>query len=132
VGVAGGTPIRIPWLVAFGAPPASLLEHLRLSVRSFRPSDSAPALLTFQAGRLLGSRIVPVARLDVRLFSPVRGSLGLLARVRDVLPGSYAFGLTGRDPDGRALPAGPYTVRLIAYPTDGGPSSVRTLHFTIR
>ena len=132
VAVAGGAPIRVPWLVAFGAPTTGLLGHVRLSIRSFKPTDSAPALLTFQAGRVAGSRILPVGRLDVRLFSPEKGELGLLARVRDVLPGRYAFGLTGRGPSGAQLATGRYTLRVIAYPTDGGPSTVRAVRFTIR
>ena len=37
--------------------------------------------------------------------------LGLLVRMRDLLPGSYAFGLTGRDLNGNVLPAGDYTPR---------------------
>jgi subtilisin family serine protease len=132
VGVQGGSPIRIPWLVAFGRPPAALVGPLRLSVQAFKATDPSPALLTFAAGLVAGDRIVPVSLLDVRLFSPVRGELGLLARVRDVLPGSYAFGLTGRGPSGAPLPPGPYTLRVIAYPTDGGPTTIRTVRFTIR
>jgi hypothetical protein len=132
VAVGGGSTVRVPWLVAFGARPATLLGRIHLSVRSFKPSDSGPALLTFQAGRLLGSQIVPVSRLDIRLWSVDRGALGLLARVRDVLPGSYAFGLTGRSPTGEQLSPGVYTMRLIAYPTDGGPPSVAAVRFTIR
>jgi hypothetical protein len=125
-------PVRVPWLIAFGARAEALLEPLRLSARSFKPSDSAPALLTFRAGQVAGAQIVPVRQLDVRLFSPTRGSLGLLARVRDLLPGSYAFGLTGRSPTGEQLQPGPYTLRVVAYPTNGGPESIRSLRFTIR
>ena len=44
----------------------------------------------------------PVLRLDVSLLDDDTHQLGLLARLRDVLPGHYAFGLTGRGPDGRA------------------------------
>ena len=43
-------------------------------------------------------------------------SLGLLVRMRDLLPGRYAFGLTGRDPQGNRLPAGEYTLTLTAIP----------------
>jgi len=42
-----------------------------------------------------------------------------LPRLRDVLPGRYAFGLTGRDPDGKILAEGPYVLRLRAHPVDG-------------
>jgi subtilisin family serine protease len=132
IAISGGSPVRVPWLVAFGARPATLLDPLQLSVLSFKPSDSAPALLTFRAGRLLGRQIVPVRQLDIRLFSPEQGSIGLIARVRDLLPGSYAFGLTGRSPTGQQLAPGPYTLRVIASPTDGGPDSVRSIRFTIK
>jgi hypothetical protein len=43
----------------------------------------------------------------------------LLARLRDVLPGSYAFGLTGRGPNGGGLPPGRYRLRVLAVPPDG-------------
>jgi hypothetical protein len=132
IAVSGGATIRVPWLVAFGARPPLLLARVKLSLRAFKPSDSAPALLTFQAGRLAGRQIVPVARLDVRLFSPDRGSLGLLARLRDLLPGSYAFGLTGRSPTGEQLAPGSYTLRVIAVPTDGTAETVRSVRFTIK
>ena len=132
IAVSGGVTVRVPWVVAFGPRPTTLLGPLKLSVRAFKPSDAAPALLTFQAGRIVGSQIVPVGRLDVRLFSPDRGAIGLLARVRDLLPGSYAFGLTGRSPTGEQLSPGPYTLRVVASPTDGGPVSVRSLRFAIK
>jgi subtilisin family serine protease len=132
VAVAGGTPIRVPWLIAFGAPSVPLLDRVRLSARSFKPTDASPVLLTFRAGRVAGTRIVPVGRLDVRLFSPKTGELGLLARVRDVLPGTYAFGLTGRGPNGAPLAPGPYTLRVIAVPTDGSEPTIQTVRFTIR
>ena len=49
--------------------------------------------------------------------------LGLLARLRDLLPGRYVFGLTGRDPAGASLPPGAYRLRIAAIPADGGPPS---------
>ncbi len=129
---SGGAPARAPWVVTFGPSPASLIGRVRLSTRSFKPSDSAPALLTFQAGRVAGNQIVPVQRLDVRLSDSDGRALGLLARIRDVLPGSYAFGLTGRSPSGEQLGAGAYTLRLLAFPTDGGAPSVQRVRFTVR
>ena len=60
----------------------------------------------------------PLARLDVELWRA--GSvLGLLARLRDVLPGRYAFGLTGRGPRGGRLARGTYRLRVVALPPDG-------------
>jgi hypothetical protein len=52
--------------------------------------------------------------------------------MRDLLPGRYAFGLTGRDPNGNVLPAGDYTLTLAAYPPDGGRPTVRKVGFTIK
>ena len=36
-----------------------------------------------------------------------------------MLPGRYAFGLTGRGPQGGVLREGSYVLRLRAYPVDG-------------
>ena len=57
--------------------------------------------------------------------------LGLLVRMRDLLPGSYAFGLTGRDPNGNTLPTGDYTLTLGAFPPDGSRPTFRKITFTI-
>jgi hypothetical protein len=73
-----------------------------------------------------------VSRLDLELWSPTGGRIGVLATMRDVLPGRYSYGVTGRDPTGHVLPSGPYTLRLVAYPMDGGPPTVRALAFTIK
>jgi minor extracellular serine protease Vpr len=134
--VAGGGLIRVPWTIAFGPPSRSLIRSVQLAPRSFRPSDTSPALLLLQAGRLVGAdgrqEVRPVSRLDVELFNAARDDLGLLARLRDVLPGSVTIGLTGRDPSGHRLPAGTYRLRLTAWPTDAGPPSRWAVSFTIR
>jgi hypothetical protein len=49
-----------------------------------------------------------------------------------VLPGRYAFGLTGRGPSGRMLQSGPYELRILAWPTGGGPPTSRSVRFRIR
>jgi hypothetical protein len=72
----------------------------------------------------------PVSRLDVELWRG-REKLGLVARLRDVLPGRYALGLTGRGPRGGPLAKGPYRLRVIAVPPDG-PSEAETVTFRIR
>ena len=59
------------------------------------------------------------AVLELELWSRGR-RLDVVARLRDLLPGRYAVGLTGRGPDGTKLPAGRYVVRLRARPVDGG------------
>ena len=134
---AGGA-IRIPWAIGIGPPHLALVTGLRLSARSFAPSDTSPAVLAFQVGRLLsgetGPSVQPVSRLDIELWDETEARpsrLGLLVRLRDVLPGRYAFGLTGRDPHGRVLPAGRYRVRLVAFPTIRGAATRRSLVFTV-
>ena len=107
-----------------------------MSTRAFAPSDAAPALLRFVAGSVLRSgdqsEVLPLARLDLELWSSAGGRIGLLARLRDVLPGRYSFGVTGRDPTGAVLPSGDYQLRLVAYATDTGPPTIRTIRFTIK
>jgi hypothetical protein len=102
---------------------------------SFKPSNTPPTVLSLQAGLVvpsaLGAAIHPVARLDVELWHGGE-RLGLLARLRDLLPGHVAIGLTGRDPDGTALGPGRYRLRLVATPTSDGPPTVRTIGFTIK
>ena len=73
----------------------------------------------------------PVARLDAELWRNGE-RLGLLARLRDLVPGKYAFGLTGRDSDGNRLPAGSYTIRLVAVSTAGGPATRQSVRFRIK
>jgi subtilisin family serine protease len=131
-----GREIRIPWTILFGARRPPDLASVRLSTRSFSPSDAAPALLSFVAGAVRRTAglpdVLPLSRLDLELWSPTGGRIGLLARLRDVLPGRYSFGVTGRDPTGSVLSKGEYELRLIAFATDGGPPTLRTITFTIK
>ena len=69
--------------------------------------------------------------LEIELYTGDRKRIGVIARVRNVLPGRYAFGLTGRDPSGQRLEAGAYLVRVVAWPAGGGPASRKVLQFTI-
>ena len=129
----GGDAIHVPWLIMSRPRHDALLSSIRLSNRSFEPSDSAPAVLSFQAGRLdTGGQLEPVALLQLKLRDSHGRPLGTLAQLRDLLPGRFAFGLTGRDAKGNALEPGRYTVRLAAYPTGQGDPSVATVPFTIR
>ena len=133
--IEGGGTIRVPWALAFAPVGATLIRAVTLA-SSFKASDSKPALLTVDAGAVqtvAGTpEVRPVARLDVLLARADGAQLGLLARLRDVLPGRYTFGLTGRGPGGTPLPPGRYAVTLVAYPVDGGPLSRRKLGFTLR
>ncbi len=94
-------------------------------------------MLTVQAGNLVrqgGSlEVQPVARLDVLLYTAGGRYVGLLTRLRDVLPGSYSFGITGRGPTSAPLAPGAYELRLAAWPTlptDATPSRA-TVRFRV-
>jgi subtilisin family serine protease len=131
-----GREIRVPWTILFGERRLADLASVRLSTRSFAPSDAAPTLLSFVAGSVRRSGgltdVMPLSRLDLQLWSPTGGRIGLLARLRDVLPGRYSFGVTGRDPTGALLPKGDYQLRLVAFGTVDGPPTIRTITFTIK
>ena len=73
----------------------------------------------------------PVSYLDLELW---RGNerLGRLSRLRNLLPGRYTFGLTGRGPGGARLAPGRYRLRLVAYPPGDGPPSRQNVQFEIR
>ncbi len=131
----GGTAVDVPLTVVLAPVSKDLLGKPRLSVRSFPGSDLQPAVLAVRVGAISreGGRtaVEPVLRLDVFLRDDQQHQLGLLARLRDVLPGRYAFGLTGRDPEGRKLPAGAYSLRLVAWPAAGGGPVTRVVRFRI-
>ena len=116
----GSSTLRVPWALVFSRPDANLLERVTLSDDSFPPSDTNPAVLTVQAGNVVrddGIQIAPVSRLDVLLYSASGRYLGVMARLRDLLPGSYSFGITGRGPTSAVLAPGSYELRLAAWPT---------------
>jgi hypothetical protein len=131
----GAGPLKVPWAITYGRPPQSLISAVALSAGTFKPSDTTPAVLSLQAGLVLagpaGAQVHPVSRLDVELWR-ANHRLGLLARLRDLLPGRVAIGLTGRAPTGRVLEPGRYRVRLVAFPTSEGPPTSRTIGFRIR
>ena len=132
---AGGQALRIPWVVPSEPPAGSLLPHAGLDDTSFAPSDVTPAVLAVQVGRLdtrAGLQIEPVARLDVLLYTAAGAFVGLLARERDLLPGSYQFGITGRSPTGSTLSSGRYELRLVAWSPGGGAPSRARVPFSIQ
>lgn len=127
-----GIPVRVPWIAA-PMPRGSLLSHVRLSPKSIKQSGSSPVLTVF-AGRLrLGSHpyIAPVARLRIGLRTKAGRKLGLLAEVRDLLPGWYSFILTGRAPSGQILAKGTYEVTVRAIPTAPGQVTSRTVELRV-
>ena len=88
------------------------------------------------AGKVLraGGRdeVQPLERLDISLWNARGVRLGLLARLRDVLPGRFEFGITGRSPAGAPLAKGAYQLRIVAVPTTKGPATRRSISFRIR
>ena len=130
-----GMPVRIPWAVVLRRG-NGLLGPLELTRQRFKPSEQKPAVVVLRAGRVVrssaGNAVVPVLRLDVELWTAKGKRLGLVARLRDLLPGRYAFGLTGRGPGGNVLHRGRYRLRVFAWPTGGGAPETRSVGFTIR
>jgi hypothetical protein len=131
----GSQRLVVPWSVLLTPPPDDLIGGIELSEGRFEPSDVTPAVLSIRLGtidRVRGRDVLqPVRRLDVFLVEDEGPVVGLLARLRDVLPGQYAFGLTGRGPDGRTLAAGNYRLRLVAWPEAGGAPAKRTVRFAV-
>ena len=88
-------------------------------------------MLTLVAGRVDGPperpQILPLARLDVELYRGKR-NVGRLVRLRDLLPGRYALGVTGRGPQGATLRSGAYVIRIGARPSThvAAPDLLRT------
>jgi hypothetical protein len=120
VAAAGSETLRVPWALLFGRERASLLANVSLSKKAFTPSDTNPAILTVQAGTLVrdqGLQIEPVQRLDILLYTAGGRYVGVMARLRDLLPGAYTFGITGRGPTSAQLAPGSYELRLAAWPT---------------
>jgi hypothetical protein len=121
-----------------GRPARDLIGEAALSSQAFAPDDGASVVLSLQAGRVEergGRQLVhALGRLSVELWTvgADRRNLGSLASLRDVLPGRYAFGLTGRGPAGAVLKPGRYRLRITAQPTEPGPPSIRSLFFRIK
>ena len=132
--VGHGTRLRIPWSAAV---PVQLpvITRAALSAAVFGASDRKPAVLTLVAGRVDGPaerpQLLPLSRLEIELYRGKR-RVGTLVRLRDVLPGRYAFGVTGRGPRGGRLPKGGYQLRLRGVPVGGGPPTVVAIPFRLR
>lgn len=131
---SSGVPIRVPWVAAPKPKGAGLLSHLTLVPSTFNPAETY-ARLTLHAGRVFLGRprpwIQPVSRLEIALRTKKGKRLGLLARLRDQLPGQYYFGITGRAPTGQVLGPGGYRLIIRAYPTAPGPASLKSIEFKI-
>ena len=121
VAPAGSGALRIPWAISFDRRTPELIAAASLDRSTFKPSDLGPAVLTVQAGSVSRPdgllEVQPVARLDLLLYTRGGRFLGVLARLRDLLPGAYSFGITGRAPTSVPLAPGRYELRLVAWPT---------------
>lgn len=133
VGRRGGT-LRVAWRAAVPLD-RPVLGSARLSQDAFTPDDIEPAVLSFVAGRVDGAidrpQILPLESLEVALYLGSR-RLGLLTRLRHLLPGQYAIGVTGRGPGGAVLRPGSYRLRLTGAPAGGGRATVLDVPFRVR
>jgi minor extracellular serine protease Vpr len=132
--VSGSRTVRVPWALALPDPRLDLLSRVSLEETGGRVSDATPAVLSMVVGGIVPGtepQIRPVDLLQVELVR--RGKLmGVLAQSRDLLPGRYSFGLTGRGPRGGRLRRGDYTIRVIAHPGDGTRRQVATVDYRLR
>jgi Subtilase family len=120
----GSRALRVPWAVSFRPDETEpLLSAVALSNRRFTASDVAPTVLAFRVGGVDtggdGSSLQPVQLLVAELWTGRGQRLGVLTRLHDLLPGRYAFGVTGRGPQGKQLEPGRYELRLTALPVSG-------------
>lgn len=132
--VGPGARLRIPWTAAVPVGSAAV-TGVELSTAAFAPSDRRPAVLTLVAGRVDGTRdrpqLLPLSRLEIELYRGTR-RVGTLVRLRNLLPGRYAFGITGRGPRGGRLPSGSYVLRVRAMPVGGGRPTIENVPFRLR
>ena len=133
--VVRGSPIvRVPWVVSRPAPDVDLLSQVSLTATGERITDATPAVVTFVGGAIVEGadpEIRPIGELAVQLWRG--GELrGVLSRRRELLPGRYTFGLTGRGPRGERLARGAYVVRLVARPDDGTRRQFESVDYLVR
>ncbi|MFO7572789.1 MAG: S8 family serine peptidase [Gaiellaceae bacterium] len=131
---AGSDEVHLPWVVSAPERGVKLLSQVSLRRTGTRVSDATPVVLSLVAGSVAGDpdpQIRPLEILEVQLW---RGEtlLGTLARRREVLPGRYTFGLTGRNADGERLARGTYVIRVVARPGDGTRRQVVNVPYRVR
>ncbi len=134
--VSGSSEVHVPWAVAVPAPATDLLTRVSLeTTEGGRVSDATPAVLSLVAGALIptpGPQLRPLDVLEVQLRRRNGELVGVLATRREVLPGRYTFGLTGRGPEGERLRRGRYVVRIVARPGDGTRQQVEDVPYLVR
>ncbi len=133
VRVDGLSEVHVPWAVAV-PPPVDLISRVSLERTGDRVSDATPAVLSLVVGAVTAApdpQVRAVDQLEVELW---RGPelLGVLAQRRELLPGRYTFGLTGRGPSGERLPSGKYAIRVVAWPGDGTRRQAETVEYRVR
>ena len=129
---AGAPEVRVPWAVA--VPRVDLVSRVTLVPTDERVSDATPAVLALVAGAVTPiphPQVRAVELLEVQLWRGQR-LLGVLARRRELLPGRYSFGLTGRSASGERLRRGSYSVRVVAWPGDGTRRQSETVEYRVR
>lgn len=132
---ASGSPeVHVPWAIAVPDRAVDLLSRLTLRTTGGRVSDATPAVLGFVVGAVTATPDPQVRAVDVLEVQLWRSGtlLGVLAKRRELLPGRYAFGLTGRGAGGARLPAGSYVVRVLARPGDGARKQVESITYQVR
>ena len=125
--------VHVPWAVAVPAP-VDLVSRMAIALTGSHVSDATPAALSFVAGSVTASpepQVRAVDLLEVELWKDGE-RLGLLVRRRELLPGRYTFGLTGRGPTGNHLGRGRYTIRVLAFPGDGTRRQADTIEYRVR
>jgi subtilisin family serine protease len=125
--------VHVPWAVAVPVD-VDLVSRVALARTGSRVSNATPAALSFVAGSVTGAtdpQVRGVELLEIELWR--EGTrLGLLATRRDVLPGRYTFGLTGRGPTGERLRRGSYVIRVVAHPGDGTREQSDKIEYRVR
>jgi hypothetical protein len=107
---------------------------MAIELTGARVSDATPAALSFVAGSVSAAPEPQVRAVDVLEVELWKGGerVGLLVRRRELLPGRYTFGLTGRGPNGERLARGTYTIRVVAFPGDGTRRQTDSIEYRIR
>ena len=125
--------VHVPWAVAVPAP-VDLVSRMAIALTGTRVSDATPAALSFVAGSVTATPDPQVRAVDLLEVELWKGGerLGLLVRRRELLPGRYTFGLTGRGPTGNRLGRGRYTIRVLAFPGDGTRRQADTIEYRVR
>ena len=131
--VEGSAESHVPWVVAVPST-SPILSRVRIQEAKEHVSETTPSVLSFVAGSVElapDPQVRAVSLLDIELWREGQ-RLGVLARRRELLPGRYSFGLTGRAPDGARLGRGAYVVRVVARPGDGTPPQSVRVDYRVR